>query len=155
VRGLGLCQILNQNQRRHHNSKNNTMPTNRESEGERAAKSKVRAYLAALPPDSRRILKKIRETIIGAAPGATEQFSYGIPGFRFNGKPLMWYAGWKEHVGMYPMTATIKRANAAGLKGYEVSKGTVRFPLTKPPSKALVTRLVKARIAEIRKQSKE
>ena len=131
------------------------MPTNRESEGERAAKAKVRAYLAALPPDSRRILKKIRETIVAAAPGATEQFSYGIPGFRFNGKPLMWYAGWKEHVGMYPMTATMKRANAAGLKGYEMSKGTVRFPLTKPPSAALVTRLVKSRMAEIRKQDKE
>jgi uncharacterized protein YdhG (YjbR/CyaY superfamily) len=130
------------------------MPTNRKSEGERAAKPKVQAYLAAMPPDSRRILKKIRETIIAAAPAATEQFSYGIPGFRFEGKPLLWYAGWKEHVSMYPMTATIKRANAAGLKGYEVSKGTVRFPLTKPPSAALVTRLVKARIAEIRKQSK-
>jgi uncharacterized protein YdhG (YjbR/CyaY superfamily) len=130
------------------------MPTNRKSAGEPAARPKVQAYLAAMPPDSRRILKRIRETIIAAAPGATEQFSYGIPGFRFEGKPLLWYAGWKEHVSMYPMTATIKRANAAGLKGYEVSKGTVRFPLTKPPSAALVTRLVKGRIAEIRKQSK-
>ena len=131
------------------------MPKNRDIEAERAAKAKVRAYLAALPPDSRRILKKIRETIIAVAPGASEQFSYGIPGFRFNGKPLMWCAGWKEHVGMYPMTSTMKRANAAGLKGYEVSKGTVRFPLTQPPSAALVTRLVKTRIAEIRKQGKE
>ena len=130
------------------------MPTNRESAGDRVTKSKVRAYIAALPPDTRRIVKMIRETIIAAAPGAAEHFSYGIPGFRFDGKPLMWYAGWKQHVGMYPMTATIKRANAAGLRGYEVSKGTVRFPLTKPPSAALVTRLIKARLAEIRKESK-
>lgn len=130
------------------------MPKQRELAGERATKSKVRAYIAALPPDTRRILKMIRETIINAAPGAAEHFSYGIPGFRFEGKPLMWYAGWKQHVGMYPMTATIKRANAAGLKGYEVSKGTVRFPLANPPSPALVTRLVKTRLAEIRKENK-
>ena len=128
------------------------MPDRRELAGDRATKSKVRAYIAALPPDSRRIIKMIRETIIVAAPGASEHFSYGIPGFRFHGKPLMWYAGWKQHVGMYPMTATIKRANAAGLKGYEVSKGAVRFPLTKPPSTALIKQLVKARLAEIRKE---
>jgi uncharacterized protein YdhG (YjbR/CyaY superfamily) len=130
------------------------MPKHRELKSDGATKSKVLAYIAALPPDARRILKMIRETIIAAAPGATEHFSYGIPGFRFDGKPLMWYASWKQHVSMYPMTATIKRANAAGLKGYEVSKGTVRFPLTKPPSRTLVTRLVKARLAEIRKKSK-
>lgn len=130
------------------------MPKNRESEDERTTKLKVRAYLAALPPDARRILKNIRETIIAAAPGATEHFSYGIPGFRFDGKPLVWYAGWKQHASMYPMTAAIKRANAAALMGYEVSKGTIRFPLTKPPSPALVTRLLKARLAEIRKKSK-
>ena len=130
------------------------MPKQRELAGERATNSKVRAYIAALPPDSRRIIKMIRETISAAAPGATEHFSYGIPGFRFDGKPLMWYAGWKQHVGMYPMTATIKRSNAAGLKGYEVSKGTVRFPLTRPPSAALIKRLIKTRIAEIRTDGK-
>lgn len=130
------------------------MPKNRGSDGERTAKSKVRAYLAALPPDARRILKKIRETVIAAAPGATEHFSYGIPGFRLEGKTLVWYAGWKQHVSMYPMTAAIKRANAAALKTYEVSRGTIRFPLTAPPSARLVTRLVKARMAEIRKDSK-
>ena len=117
-------------------------------------KSEIRAYIAALPPDTRRIIKMIRATIVASAPAATEHFSYGIPGFRFDGKPLMWYAGWKQHVGMYPMTATVKRANATGLIGYEVSKGTVRFPLAKPPSAALIKRLIQTRVAEIRKQSK-
>jgi uncharacterized protein YdhG (YjbR/CyaY superfamily) len=130
------------------------MSQHRELKSDGVTKSKIRAYIAALPPDTRRIIKMIRETIVASAPGATEHFSYGIPGFRFDGKPLMWYAGWKQHVGMYPMTATVKRANAAGLNGYEVSKGTVRFPLAKPPSAALIKRLIKTRIAEIRKQSK-
>lgn len=135
---------------RHRTCENSTMPERPDPEGENATRSRIRAYLAALPPDARRILKKIRETVIAAAPGATEHFSYGIPGFRLDGQPLVWYAGWKQHVSLYPMTAAMKRAHADELKRYEVSKGTIRFPLTKPPSAALVTRLVRARIAEIR-----
>ena len=110
----------------------------------------VREYLAALPPTSRRRMKEMRAIIKSIAPAAVETFSYRIPGFRLDGKVFVYYAAFREHTSLYPMGDRIRRAHAGSLKGYRTSKGTIQFPLDQPLPVALVKRLIKARVAEVR-----
>jgi uncharacterized protein YdhG (YjbR/CyaY superfamily) len=104
-----------------------------------------------LSDDKRAALEKLRKAIRAAAPKAEEGFSYGLPAFRLDGKPLAGFGASANHCAFYPMSGSIVEAHGDELTGYDRSKGTIRFPPDKPLPAALVRKLVKARIAEIKR----
>jgi len=110
----------------------------------------VAAYLVSLSPEARRRLEKLRSTILAAAPGAVEGFSYGVPAIRVGGKPVVCYAAARSHYSLFPMSGAVMRSFAADLKTYDNSKGTIRFSLDQPLPVQLVRRIVKAKLAELR-----
>jgi uncharacterized protein YdhG (YjbR/CyaY superfamily) len=118
-----------------------------------AAAKNVDEYLAGVPEPARTTLNKIRETIRSVLPPeATEAISYGMPTYKYKG-PLVWFAAFSDHCSLFP-TASVIAAFKNELKDFDTSKGTIRFPVDKPPSASLVKKLVKARIAqkELKKQ---
>jgi uncharacterized protein YdhG (YjbR/CyaY superfamily) len=120
-----------------------------------AAKPKtIDEYLAAVSDDKRAALEKLRKTVKAAAPQAEEYISYGLAAFRLGGRPLVAFGATANHCAFYPMSASTVEAHLDQLKGYETSKGTIRFPANKPLPATLVRMLVKARIAENAGQTK-
>ena len=103
-------------------------------------------YLQQLPPDQRKALETLRKQILAAAPAAEEHFGYGLPGFRHNSHPLVYMGAAKNHLALYGSVPVGFRDR---LKDYTVSKGTIQFMPVKPLPAALVTDIVKAKVAEI------
>ena len=112
-------------------------------------KTTMDAYLQSLPADQRAALDKLRKDIKAAAPLAEEGLSYGLPGFRLDGRPLACFAAAASHCSLYPMSANVILRHADDLARYETSKGTIRFPAGKPLPTTLVRKIVKTRMAEL------
>jgi uncharacterized protein YdhG (YjbR/CyaY superfamily) len=107
-------------------------------------------YLATAKPDQRRTLAKLRKTIHAVAPKVEECISYGIPAFRLNGRSLVYFGAWANHCSFYPGSSTTLKKFRADLKGFQITKGTIRFSPNEPLPISLVKKLLKARIAEKR-----
>jgi len=101
----------------------------------------VDEYLATYPKDVRAILQRVRSTIRKAVPGAEEVISYQIPTYKLHGGYVVYFAGWKQHYSLYPATGRLVAAFKDELARYELSKGTIRFPLSQPVPVKLIERI--------------
>lgn len=101
----------------------------------------VDAYIAAQPAAAQPVLSAVRQTILSAMPGARETISYKIPTYRTPNGGLLYFAGWKKHFALYPLTAAMQAAFADDLAGHDMEKGTIRFGWEKPPPLDLIARL--------------
>jgi len=111
--------------------------------------SRIDAYLATLPADQHEALQRLRVQITRLVPDAVETISYGMPAFTLHGRGLVWFAGWKTHCSIYPLTDSFMEANAEALKGYRRTKGSLHFTPDSPLPEELVERLVQGRLADV------
>lgn len=104
-------------------------------------------YFSAFPAETQAIMQQVRETIKKAAPGAEELISYAMPAYKLNGRALVYFAGYKNHIGFYA-TPTGHEEFKKELSVYKQGKGSVQFPLDKPMPLDLIKRIVKFRVKE-------
>lgn len=103
-------------------------------------------YIAGFPEDTQRMLEQVRGTIKGAATGAGEKISYGIPCITLNGKYVLYFAGYKKHIGVYPVP---RKGFEKDFAPYKTSgKGTIQFPLIKSLPLKLIKKIAKFRIEQ-------
>jgi uncharacterized protein YdhG (YjbR/CyaY superfamily) len=104
-------------------------------------------YIGSFPPEVQPVLEQVRETIHEAVPAAEEAISYGMPTFRLDGRYLVYFGGWKQHVGVYPLPE-VEGEDERRLAPYLAGKGTARFPLGEPMPLDLIARLVALLLAQ-------
>jgi uncharacterized protein YdhG (YjbR/CyaY superfamily) len=130
-------------------AKKKTAPTKRSAMS--APARTADEYIASAPNNQRAALTRLRKTIKAAAPKANEIISYGMVGYKQDAKRIAYFAYWKSHIALYGTSHDFIKAHGAELKPYVQSKGTIQFPAGQPLPYALVTKIVKSRIAEIDK----
>jgi uncharacterized protein YdhG (YjbR/CyaY superfamily) len=114
----------------------------------RSTAASIDEYLADFPTETRAVLEEMRALIRVSAPDATETISYAIPTFDLNGKHLVHFAGFKNHVGLYPTPSGVEPFKA-DLEPYKSGKGSAQFPLGQPLPTDLIRRIVEFRVEQI------
>jgi uncharacterized protein YdhG (YjbR/CyaY superfamily) len=114
----------------------------------------VNEYIASKPSDVRPVLKRLRSIIRKAIPAAEEGISYQIPAYKLDGVPVLYFAGWKQHYSLYPASDALAAAFKDELSRYELSKGTIRFPLSEPIPIDLIERIAKFRVEQLTQREK-
>lgn len=109
--------------------------------------NEVDRYISRFPEEVQQQLQKVRTIIKKMAPKATEQMAYGMPGYKTNGKPLVYFAGYKNHIGFYA-TPSGHEAFQKELSNYKQGKGSVQFPLVQPIPFELIEKIVRFRVEE-------
>src|SRR5215813_11269555 len=105
----------------------------------------VDEYIAAHPEAVQSKLEQVRAAIRRAVPEAVEGIGYRMPGYKLHGKPMLYFAGFNEHYSLFAASGTFFATLENDLRGYELRKGTVHFPLTKPVPVKLISRIAKLR----------
>lgn len=105
----------------------------------------VNEYINSFPKATQKVLEQVRKTIKKAAPASEESISYAMPAYKLNAKPLVYFAGYEHHIGLYA-TPSGHAAFEKELSKYKQGKGSVQFPLNEPMPLDLITRIVKFRI---------
>lgn len=108
----------------------------------------VDEYIQMFPKNIQKILKEVRKTIQKTAPKAEEKISYSMPSYKFNGKYIVYFAAWKDHIGLYPTSSGV-RAFKKELAPYKVTKGSIHFPLDQPIPHNLIKKIVSFRLKEV------
>jgi uncharacterized protein YdhG (YjbR/CyaY superfamily) len=109
----------------------------------------VNEYIASKPKHVQAVLKLVRDAIRKALPEAEELISYRIPMYKMNGGPVLYFAGWKEHYSLYPLGDALAAEFKKELADYEMSKGTIRLPLSEPVPVKLIGRIAKFRAQQL------
>ena len=112
------------------------------------------AYLAAQPPATRSVLRKVRSAIRSALPRSKELIAYQIPAYRIADCNVIYFAGWKRHYSLYPATPAVVARFKRELAGYTIAKGTIKFPLDEPVPAKLIAGIARLRAREVAAQVK-
>ncbi len=125
------------------------LPKHRMTVMKKFVPTSVDEYIAAQPEIVRPKLEQVRKAIRSAVPEALEGIGYRMPGYKLHGKPMLYFAGFKGHYSLFAASGSFFATLKDELAGYELRKGTVHFPLSKPVPVKLIGRIAKLRAAGI------